>query len=133
MARAGPLASIGTGLIRADRSARDLTSDRRQDQIPLELNAALFERLAGDHEGGDAGFHVRSAEAENLPIADSAAQLTHGLQFGTKHPILFGTCKARIHVAVDLQRHSPGVTFDYAHGVDPIRIDLLPYRFDPVA
>src|SRR5262245_1191889 len=132
MARASAFASVGAGLIGPDRRARNFTGDRGENAIALELDAALFERLAGDHERGDAGFHVRRAEAEDLAVADGAAQLAHRIEHGAKQPVLLRAGKTRIHMTVDLQRGSPTTAFYDAHGIDAIGVDLLTNRLDAV-
>src|ERR671922_519258 len=130
MACAGSLSSVRAGLVGTDRGARDLARDSGEDQIPFEFQTTLFERLSRNHKSRDAGFHIGGAETENLTVANRAAELARRLQFGAKHPVLFCTGEARVHMPVDLKRGAGTIAFDDAHGVDSVWIDLLPYRFD---
>src|SRR5437764_13207782 len=72
MARAGAFAAIVRGLVRTDGSAGNLTHHGGEDDIAFERNDALLQRLAGDHESGQATLHVRDTEPLDL-VADNAA------------------------------------------------------------
>src|SRR3972149_6898424 len=125
MARAGSLSSIGSGLIRADRRARDLSGNGSQDKISFQRKAAFAHRLARDHEGGQAGLHIGRAETECLPVSDGSLELGLGIQFPAKHEVFFGPGEARVHMSVDHEGSSVFTAFQDSNGVDSIGIDFL--------
>ena len=88
----------------------------------MRRSAALLERLSGNHERGETGFHIRGAEAKNFTVANCAFEITVGLQLAAKHPVFFRSGIARIHVPVDHQRNTIPAALDDADGVDPVGV-----------
>src|SRR6202008_4357428 len=116
----------------ADRGAGNLADDRRQNYVPLELYAAVLERLAGDHEGCNAPLHIRDAGPLSLAADDAALELR--LRFDVSHhpQIGAGAGVARIGVAVESQAQSGAVAFKNADRIRPVELDILAHRLEAV-
>ena len=133
VAGAGALAAVESGLVRPDGGAGDLPRHRRQDQVALEGHAALLERLAGHHEGRQPRLHVGRGQAEHLAVPDGAAELALGLELPAQDEVVLLPGEARVHVAVDHQRHPAAGALEHAHRVHAVGVDLLADGLEAVA
>ena len=122
---AGAFAAVVLGLVGADRGARDFPGDGGEDEVPLQLDPRLPERLARGHEGGEAAFHVGGAEPVDGAAVDRPAQVFDRIELAAQHRVLVGAGEAGVHVAVDHQRGAAARTLEDADGVDAIGADLL--------
>ena len=125
VARAGAFAAIFLGLPGTDGRARDLADDGGEDDIAFQFYAAFLERLAGHHEGGDAAFHVRDAQALDFVADDFAGEFGLRLHVGDHAAVFLGAGEARVGVAVESQAQTGAVAFDDADGVGAVEFDVL--------
>src|SRR3972149_4625454 len=125
MARAGALATIFFGLPGADGRARDLANDGGENDVAFEIDAAIFQRLARDHESRHAPFHVGDTEALDFVADDFAFEIRRWLHVGDHAAVFLRAGEARVRVAVESQAESRALAFDDTDGVGPVEFDVL--------
>src|SRR5947208_2835965 len=132
VAGAGALAAVFLALPRPDRRAGNLSDDRGENNVALELDPACLQRFPSDHEGCQAALHVRDAETLDLVADDAALELRFGFDVGYHAQVRAGTGIAGIGVAVEAEAQSGAVAFDDADRIGPVGLHVLAHGLDAV-
>ena len=130
VARAVPFAAVGGTLVVVHRRAADLPGHPRHDDVALELDAALLERLGHGQRAGERPLVIDDAAAVDDVVLPPGQRLPLGPGAAGDPEILLPARQSRVHVPVEKQRRPRALARNHAHHVGAPRLGVLQERLD---
>ena len=130
VARAVSLAAVGGALVVVHRRAADLAGYAGDDDVALEPDTALLERLGHDQRAGERPLVVDDAAAVDDVVLPPRQRLPLGARAAGDPEVLLGPRQGRVHVPVEEQRRPGALTRNHPHHVGAPRLGVLEEGLD---
>ena len=128
--RTVPLAAVGGALVVVHRRAADLPRHPRDDDVALELDAALLERLGHGQGAGERPLVIDDAAAVDDVVLPTRQRLPFGPGAPGDPQILRAARQSGVHVSVEQQRRTAARTRNHPHHVGAAGLGVLKEGFD---
>ena len=128
--RAVPLAAVGGALVMVHRRAADLPRHARDDDVALELDAALLEGLGHGQGAGERPLVIDDAAAVDDIVLPPRQRLPLGPGGSGDPQILRAARQSGVHVSVEEQRRTLARARDHPHHVGAAGLGVLKEGLD---